>query len=344
MTRGKAGMLLMAALVAAVAGCRKDAPVNHGPLAPATTPLQLDVPAYFPQVNIPADNPLTVEGVALGRRLYYDTLLSLHGPRQGKACASCHHQDRAFTVPSAGTSVLSHANLAWSTHFLWDGRVSGKLEDVMRFEVEEFFQVDVQVLRSHPEYPDLFRKALGTAEITSGDVAKALAQWVRRMTSSNSRFDSYLRYEGTLSAQEISGMNLFFTEAGDCFHCHGLPLMTDNAFHNIGLDSIFTGANAGRYAVTGRAADLGAFKTPTLRNIALTAPYMHDGRFQTLQQVMDFYGGGVHHSPSLDPIMTKPGTGITLGMSPQQKEDLIAFLHTLTDEQFITDPALGSPF
>ncbi|MBS1936365.1 MAG: c-type cytochrome [Bacteroidetes bacterium] len=344
MSGGKAGVLLMAALVALVAGCSKDAPLDHGPMVPATTPLQLDVPAYFPQVDIPADNPLTVEGVALGRRLYYDTLLSLHGPRQGKACASCHHQDRAFTVPSPGTGVLSHANLAWSTHFLWDGRVSGKLEDVMRFEVEDFFQVDVQVLRSHPEYPGLFRKALGTSEITSGDVAKALAQWVRRLTSSNSRFDRYLRYEGILSAQELSGMNLFFTEAGDCFHCHGLPLMTDNAFHNIGLDSVFTGANAGRFAVTGNPADLGAFKTPTLRNIALTAPYMHDGRFQTLEQVMDFYSGGVHRSPSLDPIMTKPGTGITIGMSPQQKADLVAFLHSLTDEQFITDPALGSPF
>lgn len=120
--------------------------------------------------------------------------------------------------------------------------------------------------------------------------------------------------------------------------------MTDNAFHNIGLDSVFTGANAGRFAVTGNPADLGAFKTPTLRNIALTAPYMHDGRFQTLEQVMDFYSGGVHRSPSLDPIMTKPGTGITIGMSPQQKADLVAFLHSLTDEQFITDPALGSPF
>lgn len=344
MSKGRTTVLLTAALAVLVAGCRKDLPLDNGSPAPATTPLQLDVPSYFPLLAIPAENPLTVEGVALGRRLYYDTLLSLHGPRQGRACASCHHQDRAFTVPSPGTGVLSHANLAWSTHFLWDGRVSGKLEDVMRFEVEEFFQVDVQVLRSHPEYPDLFRKALGTTEITSGDVAKALAQWVRRLTSSNSRFDRYLRYEGTLSAQEISGMNLFFTEAGDCFHCHGLPLMTDNAFHNIGLDSVFTGANAGRFAVTGNPADLGAFKTPTLRNIALTAPYMHDGRFQTLEQVMDFYSGGVHRSPSLDPIMTKPGTGITLGMSPQQKADLIAFLHTLTDEQFITDPALGSPF
>ncbi|MBP8822438.1 MAG: c-type cytochrome [Flavobacteriales bacterium] len=328
----------------ALLGCRREVQAPADPCAASTTPLELALPTYFPALVIPADNPLTVQGVELGRRLYYDPLLSTHGPFQGMACASCHHQDKAFTVPTPGTGVLSHANLAWSTHFLWDGRVSGTLEDVMRFEVEEFFQVDVEVLRAHPEYPELFHRAMGTCSITEHDVAKALAQWMRRMISFNSRFDQYLRHEGTLSAQETSGMNLFLTEAGDCFHCHALPLMTDNAFHNIGLDSSFSGSGVGRFAITGDPADLGSFKTPTLRNIALTAPYMHDGRFQTLAEVLDFYSGGVHHSPSLDPIMTKPGTGITLGLTPQQKADLIAFLHTLTDEQFITDPALASPF
>ena len=125
----------------------------------------------------PADNPPTVEGVALGRRLYYDTLLSLNGPFQGRACASCHEQSRSFTVPSTGTSVLPHVNLAWNTHFLWNGKVSGTLEDVMRFEVDDFFEVDVNVLRSHPEYPTLFQQALGTSLITRDAVARALAQW-----------------------------------------------------------------------------------------------------------------------------------------------------------------------
>ncbi len=331
-------------VVLVAGGCRRDVEGRPDPCAARNTPMELGLPVYVPAPAIPADNPLTVEGVELGRRLYYDTLLSRHGPFDGFACASCHHQDKAFTVPTAGTNVLSHANLAWSSHFLWNGKVSGTLEDVMRFEVEEFFQVDVNVLRAHPEYPALFRAALGTCEITLGDVAKALAQWMRRMNSFNSRFDQYLRYEGTLSAQETSGMNIFLTEAGDCFHCHALPLMTDNAFHNIGLDSTFNGSDVGRFAVTGNPADLGAFKTPTLRNIALTAPYMHDGRLQTLVEVLDFYSGGVHHSPSLDPIMTKPGTGLTLGLSPQQKADLHAFLLTLTDAQFLSDTVLGSPF
>lgn len=120
--------------------------------------------------------------------------------------------------------------------------------------------------------------------------------------------------------------------------------MTDNEFHNIGLDTDLSGANAGRFAITGDPADLGRFKTPSLRNIALTAPYMHDGRFQTLEEVIEHYSSGVQHSPSLDPIMTKPGTGITLGLTPIQKADLVAFLHTLTDDDFVNDPALTSPF
>lgn len=335
-------LLCSGALVAG--GCRRDLQEQPDPCGASTTPLQLDLPDYFPAPAIPADAPLTVEGVELGRRLYYDTLLSRNGPFEGLACASCHHQDKAFTVPTSGTNVLSHANLAWSSHFLWNGKVSGTLEDVMRFEVEEFFQVDVEVLRNHPEYPARFRAALGTCTITPGDVAKALAQWMRRLNSFNSRFDLYLRHEGTLNAQETSGMNIFLTEAGDCFHCHALPLMTDNAFHNIGLDSTFSGAGLGRFLVTGDPADQGSFKTPTLRNVAHTAPYMHDGRFGTLEQVLDFYSEGVHHSPVLDPIMTKPGTGLTLGLSPQQKADLLAFLHTLTDDRFLCDTALASPF
>ena len=148
--------------------------------------MEVFVPSYFPPLVSPTTNPLTVEGVALGRRLYYDTLLAQNGPFEGRACASCHEQARSFSVPSTGTSVLPHVNLAWSTNFLWNGNVSGTLEDVMRFEVEDFFQVDVTLLRNHPEYPALFRQALGTSLITTNDVARALAQWFRRMVSANS--------------------------------------------------------------------------------------------------------------------------------------------------------------
>ncbi len=342
---------LVALMAAMLWGCTKDPDGTLAdPCGAQTTPLELEYHAFFPDPAIPADNPLTVEGVELGRRLYYDPILSSNGPFEGRSCSSCHHQENAFTVPNTGiaaignTNVLAHVNLAWSSHFLWDGRITGSLEDVMRFEVEDFFQVDVNVLRAHPEYPDLFRKALGTCKITHRDVAKALAQWFRRMTSARSKFDRFLMNEVALDPAEWRGFQLFFTEAGDCFHCHGNPLFTDNGFHNIGLDSVFAGKDVGRFAVTGNPMDLGAFKTPTLRNIALTAPYMHDGRFQTLEEVVEFYSGGVKHSASLDPTMTKPGTGISMGMTAQQKADLVAFLHTLTDEQFVTDPALASPF
>ena len=339
----KGRLLLLAALLGASACRYENEEEIAAPVMPAT-PYTLSYPYYFPILDVPADNPLTVEGIALGRRLYYDSLLSTNGPLAGRSCSSCHHQASSFSLSDEGRAILPHVNLAWSRNFLWTGKVSGTLEDIMRFEVEDFFQVDVNVLRSHPEYPDLFRRAYGRSEITSGLVAKALAQWFRRMVSTNSRFDGYLMHTEVLSDAELGGMMIYLTETGDCFHCHGLPLMTDNGFHNIGLDSVFAEADQGRYEVTSDPADLGAFKAPTLRNIALTAPYMHDGRFATLEEVVEHYNSGVKHSPSLDPLMTKPGQVTTLHLTPTQKADLVAFLHTLTDDVFVQDTALANPF
>ncbi len=339
----KSVLVVLVVLLSAI-GCRRDDLDDLATEDPVPTAYTLEHPWYFPPPQLPPDNPLTVEGIELGRKLYYDPVLSTNGPFQGMACASCHDQERAFSVATPGTSVLPHMNLAWSINFLWNGKVSGTLEDIMRFEVEEFFQVDLQVLQQHPEYPALFRKAFGTDQISSQLLQKALAQWFRRLVTAQSRFDGYLQHEVQLSDQELSGMMIFLTETGDCFHCHGIPLMTDNEFHNIGLDTDHTGADVGRFAITGDPADMGRFKTPSLRNIALTAPYMHDGRFQTLEEVVEHYSSGVQHSATLDPIMTKPGTGITLGLTPMQKADLVAFLHTLTDDHFVDDPALSDPF
>ncbi|MBL7965146.1 MAG: cytochrome-c peroxidase [Flavobacteriales bacterium] len=343
MSRGLRRLVGPVLLLVLGPSCQRNTAEEADPCATQTSPHNIVLPFYFPAPPVFSD-PLTLEGMALGRRLYYDTLLSRNGPLQGLACATCHDQARSFTVPNGTVNVLPHVNLAWNSSFLWNGKVSGNLQDIMRFEVSDFFQVDVNVLRSHPEYPELFRKALGTCWITREDVARALAQWFRRLTSTHSKFDRYLRYEEMLTAQEVSGMSIFLSETGDCFHCHAVPLMTDNRFHNIGLQSTFTGFDVGRYAVTGNPIEMGAFKTPTLRNIALTAPYMHDGRFATLEEVVDFYSSGVQHSPSLDPIMTKPGTGLTIGLTPQQKADLVAFLHTLTDTAFVNDPELRNPF
>jgi cytochrome c peroxidase len=141
----------------------------------------------------------------------------------------------------------------------------------------------------------------------------------------------------------MNGFNIFTTEKGDCFHCHSLGLFTDNKFHNIGLDSEFTSINMGRYNVTLKQADMGLFKTPTLRNIQLTAPYMHDGRYLTLEQVVEHYNSGVKQSNTLDPIMTKPSKIYGLGLTPTEKQDLVAFLKTLTDTTFTKNPLLQNP-
>lgn len=336
-------LLTLILLIAAVA-CRPEKDQELRPPVAIHTPFEPDVPYYFPRMDVPVDNPLTTEGIELGRRLYYDPILSSNGPFEGRSCSSCHFQSHSFSVPTAGRAVMPHVNLGYSRNFLWTGGVSGTLEDVMRFEVEDFFQVDVSVLQSSSDYRTRFRDAYGTENITQELVAKALAQWFRRLTSSNSKFDRYLMHTAALTPQELNGMMVYLTETGDCFHCHGIPLMSDNDFHNIGLDSEFNGADRGRFLVTGNPADMGAFKAPTLRNVALTAPYMHDGRFATLEEVVEHYNSGVQTSASLDPLMTKPGQMTHLAMTPMQKADLVTFLHTLTDHDFVSDTALASPF
>ncbi|MBL0309772.1 MAG: c-type cytochrome [Bacteroidetes bacterium] len=146
-----------------------------------------------------------------------------------------------------------------------------------------------------------------------------------------------------LNDDELRGLYIFNTEKGDCFHCHSLGLFTDGQFHNIGIDSVFSGVNLGRYNVTGEDGDIGKFKTPSLKNIALTGPYMHDGRFKTLEEVIEFYNSQVRKSPSLDPIMSKPSFKYGLQLTQQDKNDLLAFLKALTDSAFIHNPALAAP-
>lgn len=337
-------VLLFLLLLIAVVSCKPEKDQELGPPVVIHTPFDPDVPYYFPQMDVPADNPLTNEGIELGRRLYYDPILSTNGPFEGRSCSSCHYQTHSFSVPTPGRAVMPHVNLGYGRNFLWTGGVVGSLEDVMRFEVEDFFEVDVSVLQASSDYRSRFRQVYGTETITQDLVAKALAQWFRRLTSSNSKFDRYLMHTEGLTPPELNGMMLFLTETGDCFHCHGIPLMSDNDFHNIGLDSEFNGPDQGRFLVTGNPSDMGAFKAPTLRNIALTAPYMHDGRFATLEEVVEHYNSGVLNSPSLDPLMTKPGQMTHLALTPTEKADLVAFLHTLTDYDFISDTALANPF
>jgi cytochrome c peroxidase len=319
--------------------CKKDSEnaSPHPDWVYAPTPYELNLPASFPILNIPGDNKLTVEGVALGRRLYYDSMLDKN---EARACASCHLQSKSF---SSFAEVLPHVNLGWNNAFLWNGKVKGTLEDVMLFEVEEFFQADMRKFNNHPEYPKLFYEAFGVEEITSTHAAKALAQFVRTLVSGNSRYDKAITPGSGvfLTDEELRGYEIFNTEKGDCFHCHGGILFTDNMFHNNALDE--TPSEAGLSAITGNPFDLGKFKSPTLRNIELTAPYMHDGRYQTLEEVIDFYSEGLHYSPTVDPLMKFVHQG-GIQLTAQEKSDLIAFLRMLTDTTFTTNPKFSDPF
>lgn len=343
----RGGTIVIMLLLITFSACQKEkkpvpVPENFEPYNP--TMVTPEYPRYFPVLYIPNDNPLTVEGIALGRRLYYDRKLSQNGPREGLSCSSCHFQTSSFTINTGGTAVLPHINLAWNRSFLWNGKIEGTLEDIMQFEVEEFFVADMEVLQDDRDYPSMFFKAFGSSIITRQKTEYALAQFFRTLVSTNSKYDRFMRRDVSLSPAELRGYRIFFQERGDCYHCHSAPLFTDNQFHNIGLDAVFHTADEDRSHVTGLVSDKGKFKTPTLRNIELTAPYMHDGRFNTLEEVVDHYNNGVKHSASLDPIMTKPGKELGLQLTEQDKSDLIAFLKTLTDTSYTINPDLSDPF
>jgi cytochrome c peroxidase len=331
-------IILIILISITVVSCKRDAVVDT-PFA--TTPYSFQYSSHFPPPNLSADNPMTKEGVELGRKLYYDPILS----NNGLSCSSCHQQGKGFTINGhPDLPVLPHVNLAWSNNFLWDGREHGPMESMMLFEVRDFFQTDLSKINNNQTYKDLFKKAFNVNNITHQDIAKGLSQFINSLHSGNSRFDRFLRHELVLDLSEMRGFIIFNTEKGDCFHCHTMPLMTDNFFHNTGLDVDLTGTNAGHYNYSGNPTDKGKFKTPTLRNVALRTEFMHDGRFKSLEEVIDHYDSGVKmNSENLDPIMTKPGKEYGLELSPLDKQDLVNFLKSLTDTTFITNPAFSKP-
>ncbi len=323
---------------------------HNGNHAPLPTLYNFIIPSYVAPFLEPNDNPATNEGVALGRRLFYEKMLSNNNTI---SCASCHKQEKAFSDPrrfSLGTSgspgnrnASAIVNPGWNTSLFWEGRrttLEEQAHDPVTnpIEMANTWPVVVQRLQQDPHYPDMFNKAFGTSTIDSTLVTDAISQFERTFVSFKSRFDQqeYLG-QNVFTAQEARGRELFFG-AGKCSGCHKAPLMTDFGFRNIGLDAV--PVDSGRITVTHLSTDYGKFKTPTLRNIALTAPYMHDGRFNTLRQVLDFYTGGVQaNSPNVaQGLVTNP-----IQLSPQEKDDLIAFLKTLTDNSFVTDPNLSRP-
>ena len=317
---------------------------------PAATPLTLQIPDGFPRMVIPGNNPMTVEGVALGRRLFYDPILSGDSTQ---ACGSCHMQEFAFgdsarfstgITGEKGTRQAPHlTNAGWLRSSFWDGR-SATLEDQARgpvpnpIEMNQPWSGAIAKLERHSEYPDFFCAAFGSKEITIDRVVMAIAQFERTFISANSKYDKWLRGEATFDAVELKGFGIFFTEIGDCFHCHGQAVGTDHRFVNTGLDSILV--DQGRGAVTGDSDDDMTFKSPSIRNAMVSAPYMHDGRFSTIDEVLAHYNGGFFNTtPNVEPLISARNI-----MRPGQVDTLKVFLMTLTDHEFLTNPDLSNPF
>lgn len=334
------------------------ATASAGTKAPAgTTPRALKISQRLPQVALPSDNPLTMEGTALGSRLFSETLLSVNNKQ---SCASCHQQARAFadaapfSVGAEGflsrRSAMPLFNLAWSPKFFWDGRAPTLRQQVLQpildaHEMNEQLDRVTAKLSAHPEYSALFRAAFGTDGITPDRIALALEQHLLTLVSQDSRYDRAVRRADTLTNEEKIGLQLFTTEhdparglrGADCFHCHGGTLFTTHIFADNGLPPRpGVKEDLGLGEITRKESDHRKFKAPSLRNIALTAPYMHDNRFATLEEVVEYYNSGVHRYPTLDPNLAKhPAAG--LGLSAAEKKALVAFLRTLTDEAFTGD-------
>lgn len=336
------------------------APAAPADVKPHGTPWPLRISSRLPRASIPADNLPTVEGVELGRRLFHEPLLSAGG---SVSCVSCHQQEAAFADRDKALSTgirgakgsrnaMPLFNLAWHDEFFWDGRVKGLRHQVLHpiadpVEMGQSPEKAAAAIAASDEYRRLFARAFGDETITPERLGLALEQFLLTLISQESKFDKAARGEVKLTAEEQRGLELFVTEhdparglfGADCFHCHGGNLFTSGQFAANGLEEVY--ADRGRAKVTGNETDAGKFRIPSLRNIAKTAPYMHDGRFATLEEVIAHYDHGVKRSPALDPNLAKhPAAG--LGLSAADQKALIAFLHTLTDESF-TQPADPAP-
>ncbi|MGC4039378.1 MAG: cytochrome c peroxidase [Flavobacterium sp.] len=323
--------------------------IGFGFSAQFTTPLYFEVPKDWPKPAYDfSKNPLTEEGFQLGRNLFHDPILSRD---KTISCASCHSPGNAFTHidhdvshgidGKTGTrNSLALINLAWSKNFMWDGGVNNlEVQPINPItnpnEMDEKLENVIAKLEQSPKYRALFTKAFGDDKITSQRILKALAQFTVMLKSSDSKYDKVMRHEATFTKDEEKGYQLF---KANCASCHKEPLFTSNTFENNGLQPDSTFKDGGRFRITKNAKDSLRFKVPTLRNIELTAPYMHDGRIKNLSMVLFHYTDDVYQSPTLSKQLRKK-----MVLNEQDKNNLLAFLGTLTDESFIKNPRFLYP-
>lgn len=313
-------------------------------------PLSFQVPSNFPELAYDlSNNPLTQKGFELGKKLFYDGRLSSDGI---VSCGFCHIQADAFThhghsfshgvgdnIGTRNTPPIQ--NLAFQTAFMWDGATTHlDLQPIIPLtspiEMNGSFSQIIAMMKADPVYVKLFKQAFSDGQINSENMLKALGQFMVMAVSSNSRFDKFRRNEpgGVLSEDELEGYAIFNQK---CASCHATDLFTDNSFRNNGLSINPQINDVGYYRVTELLQDKYKFKVPSLRNIEKTAPYMHDGRFYTLEAVLNHYSNGVQNNLNLDSSLNTNGT-LGIPLTNDQKAKIIAFLKTLTDQQFLTDP------
>jgi cytochrome c peroxidase len=304
--------------------------------------------SYFPVVPVPENNPQTSEKIQLGRQLFYDQRLSADNTI---SCSSCHIQKFAFS--NAGNAVSkgirgqkgtrnapSLGNVAWRKSYFWEGgSPSLELQAMGPITAHDEMAAEpsalVAELKAIPAYKKAFSNVFSDG-ITMNNITKAIASFERTIITNRSAYDKYRNGDETaMSKAAIRGMELFFGETGDCFHCHNGFNFTTEALHNTGLKR--TNPDLGLARITRRKEDEGKFKVPTLRNVALTAPYMHDGSVPTLEKALEHYNKGGEDNPNVDSLM-RP-----MGLSKTEMQDLIEFLKSLTDTEFIKDPKLSAP-
>ncbi len=328
-----------------------------------TTPYTLNLNGDLPEPIFPADNLLTVAKVRLGRMLFYEKKLSKD---LTQSCADCHVQKDAFTDIRAFSigvekkegkrNAMPIFNLVYHTNgFFWDGRAPLLRDQALKpiqdaLEMNETLPNVVSKLQSDKKFTDQFIRAFGNDSVNSLKISLALEQFMMTIVSHDSKYDKFLKGEVTYTPEELRGKELFFSEpdpvnnikGAECFHCHGGYNFTNNEFLNNGLDAESNFVDLGRFNVTKNDKDKAKFKVPSLRNIALTAPYMHDSRFKTLEEVIDHYNSNVKMSSTTSDLLFHNLNGLNL--SDLDKRDLISFLNTLSDPTYLNNPEYKSPF